>query len=81
GLTGLFVMSPATDPTLRLVLACLFSAIGGIIPGAIFAAVPRHSPGPALMGAVNGLVVQGSNLGVLLGPPVLALMVKLTGGW
>ncbi len=81
GLIGLFVMSPATDPTLRLVLACLFSAIGGIIPGAIFAAVPRHSPGPALMGAVNGLVVQGSNLGVLLGPPVLALMVKLTGGW
>lgn len=81
GVLGLFVMSPATAPTLRLVLACLFSAIGGIIPGAIFAAAPRHSPGTALMGAVNGLIVQGSNLGVLLGPPVLALMVKLSGGW
>jgi len=81
GAIGLFIMTPATDATLRLVLACLFSSVGGIIPGATFAAAPRHSPSPALMGAVNGLIVQGSNLGVLLGPPVLALMVQFGGGW
>ncbi|MDF1722259.1 MAG: MFS transporter [Minwuia sp.] len=60
------------SPELRLILAGLFSAIGGLIPGAILAGAPMHSPGPANVGTTNGVIVQCTNLGSLLGPPAVA---------
>ena len=30
---------------------------------------------------MNGVIVQGSNLGHLAGPPVLAALVSWSGGW
>jgi MFS family permease len=30
---------------------------------------------------VNGLIVQGSNLGQTLGPPVVAAVAAASGGW
>jgi len=64
-------------------VACAFgfSAIGGILPTACLAGAPVHAPSPAQVGAVNGIIVQGANLGTLLGPPALAAAVTLTGSW
>jgi MFS family permease len=65
---------------LRLVLAGLYSAVIGAVPAALFAAIPVHAGRPQLVGAATGLLMQGSNLGALLGPPITAVLVS-TGGW
>ncbi|HKU94767.1 MAG TPA: MFS transporter [Vineibacter sp.] len=67
-------------PVLRLVTAFIFSAISSAIPGALFAAVPVHAPRPALVGATMGVLMQGSNAGLVVGPPIVAALVS-TGGW
>ncbi|HEY2870327.1 MAG TPA: MFS transporter [Reyranella sp.] len=53
-------------------------AIGGLVPSAAFASVPRLAPGPRAIGPINGLLAQAGSLGSLAGPPVLALWVELT---
>ena len=41
----------------------------------------RNAPSPALIGATNGLMLQGANLGNTLGPPLLAAIVAASGQW
>lgn len=64
----------------RLVLACIYSAVIGVVPGALFTGLPLHSPRPELIGASTGLLLQGSNLGGLFGPPITGALVS-SGGW
>jgi MFS family permease len=75
---GIFV--EGLPDLLRLILAALYSAVIGVVPGALFTAVPVHAPRPQLVGACTGLLMQGSNLGGLLGPPITAALVT-AGGW
>lgn len=63
-------------------LGCIsLSLWGGILPGSVMAAVPVLAPSPQQLGAVNGFAVQGSNIGLLLGPPAAAALVAMTGDW
>lgn len=64
----------------RLLLAALYSAVIGVVPGALFTAIPVHAPRRPLVGACTGLLMQGSNIGALLGPPITAALVS-AGGW
>lgn len=64
----------------RLVLAGIYSAVIGVVPGALFTGLPVHSPRPELVGASTGLLMQGSNLGGLIGPPITGALVA-SGGW
>jgi MFS family permease len=64
----------------RLVLAGLYSAVIGVVPGCLFTAVPVHAPRPQLVGAATGLLMQISNFGALIGPPITAALVS-SGGW
>ena len=75
---GIFV--DGVPDLLRLVLAGLYSAVIGVVPGALFTAIPVHAPRPELAGASTGLLMQGSNIGGLLGPPMVAALVA-SGGW
>ena len=70
----------ASHDLLRLVLAGVYSAVIGVVPGALFTAIPVHAPRPQLGGAATGLLMQGSNVGALLGPPITGALVA-TGGW
>lgn len=79
-LTAAGVFLDVLPPALRLATAFVFSAVSSAIPGALFAAVPVHAPRPALVGATTGVLMQGSNIGALLGPPLVAALVSL-GGW
>jgi predicted MFS family arabinose efflux permease len=47
--------------------------VGGIVPGCVLASVPHFSG--TQVAAVNGLVVQGSNLGIVLGPLLISSVV------
>jgi predicted MFS family arabinose efflux permease len=64
----------------RLVLAGVYSAVIGLIPGCLFTAIPVHAPRPQLVGAATGLLMQVSNFGALIGPPITAALVS-RGGW
>jgi predicted MFS family arabinose efflux permease len=64
----------------RLLLAGLYSAAIGVVPGCLFTAIPVHAPRPQLVGAATGLLMQVSNFGALLGPPIAAALVS-AGGW
>lgn len=64
----------------RLVLAGVYSAVIGAVPAALFTAIPVHVGRPQLVGAATGLLMQVSNVGALLGPPITASLVS-AGGW
>jgi len=66
---------------LRFAAALSFSLVGGLIPSSLFAAAARLAPSPDLIGATNGVLMQGSNTGQMLGPPALAALVAWAGGW
>lgn len=68
------------DPA-RYVMVLVYSFVSGLVPAGVLGAAPYFSPTPAQIGTTNGLIIQGSHLGQLLGPPLLALAVSLTGGW
>ncbi|MBS0546971.1 MAG: MFS transporter [Proteobacteria bacterium] len=74
------IFSDALPDLPRLLLAGLYSAVIGVVPGALFTAIPVHAPRPALAGAATGLLMQGSNFGALLGPPLTASLVS-SSGW
>ena len=75
---GIFV--DGVPDLLRLVLAGVYSAVIGVVPAALFTALPVHTPRPELVGASTGLLMQGSNIGGLLGPPITGALV-VAGGW
>ncbi len=66
---------------LRLGAAIFLSFIAGMIPACLFAAPPVVAPTPALVGATTGLMMQGSQLGQLVGPVTMAWVVTATGSW
>lgn len=69
-------------PNIWRYLGCVsLSLWGGLLPGAVMASVPFLAPTPAQIGAINGFAVQGSNLGLLLGPPLAGAIVTFTGDW
>ena len=65
----------------KLPVAIAFNLFGGLLPAAILAATAAHAPRPAMVGTVNGAVVQGANMGSLAGPPAMAVMIAGLGGW
>jgi MFS transporter, DHA1 family, inner membrane transport protein len=75
---GIFI--DGVPDLLRLLLAGVYSAVIGVIPAALFTALPVHAPRPELVGASTGLLMQGSNVGSLLGPPITGALV-VAGGW
>jgi MFS family permease len=81
GLCSLGIYSASLPFTLRYLTCLAFSFCGGLLPAAILSAVPLAAPHPRLVGTTNGLIIQGSNLGQVIGPPALALVVSGAGGW
>ncbi|WP_431854600.1 CynX/NimT family MFS transporter [Azospirillum sp.] len=64
----------------RYALCLLFSFAGGMLPAASFSGAAAHAPSPKHLASANGMVLQGSNLGQLLGPPLIAQIVSQAGG-
>ena len=81
GLAGAVVFGAWAPDAARLPAAFLFSAVGGLLPAAALAGSARHAPDASQVATVNGVIVQGSNLGSLVGPPAMAATVAALGGW
>jgi cyanate permease len=81
GLSAVGIYRTDLPIEIRYALCLVLSAIGGIIPAAVFAGMPHHAPAPNLVATTSGLVMQGSNLGQAIGPPAVAALAVATGSW
>lgn len=66
---------------LRYVAVLAFSAVGGLIPGTLFATAPRFAPYPGAVSTTTGLMQQGSAIGQAVAPPMVAAVASAVGGW
>lgn len=77
-----FIIYSDTDHFMFNYSGCLaFSIFGGLIPASVLGGVPLYAPSKNLVATTNGLVVQFGQTGQVLGPPILAYLVALTGTW
>ncbi|QQS12701.1 MAG: MFS transporter [Rhodospirillales bacterium] len=77
--TAAGILLDAAPDAARLACAFAFSMVASAIPGALFGAIPVHAPRPGLIGATTGALMQGSNIGSLTGPPIVAALVSANG--
>ncbi len=69
-------------PLPSTILLCLvFSGVGGMFPAAALHGAVVNAPTPELVATSQGLLLQGSQLGLLIGPPIAATVVSRTGDW
>ena len=57
-------------------VAALALGVGGLAPGAIYAAAPHAAPTPSVVPPTIGLVQQASSLGQFVGPATLGRWVE-----
>jgi MFS family permease len=81
GLCSLGIYSSTLPFVARYVACLLFSGVGGLLPASVLGAAPMYAPTPRHLATTNGLIMQGGQLGQVIGPPVLALLVSVGGGW
>ncbi|MCE2689811.1 MAG: MFS transporter [Rubrivivax sp.] len=65
----------------RYAAVLAFSAVGGLIPGTLFALAVRVAPHDQAVPAVVGWTLQCSAFGQFIGPPVAAWWTSHHGGW
>ena len=65
----------------RYVSVILLSAVGGLIPGTLFALSMRLAPSPDTLSTTVGWMQQWSATGQFFGPPVVAWVAASMGGW
>ena len=68
GLASLGIFLPVAPDAVAFGLCLLFSAVGGLIPATLLASAPIAAPAAGMVPIVLGLIVQGNNLGQILGP-------------
>jgi MFS family permease len=68
------------DPA-RYGVCLAFSFFTGVCPAAVLSGAAVFRPSARQTGATNGFLIQGSNAGQFFGPPAMAMLVSLGGGW
>ncbi len=71
----------AGSAPLRYAGALLFSCVGGLIPGTLFALAPTLAPGERSISTTVGWMQQWSAVGQVSGPPLVAWVASQVGGW
>src|SRR6266704_3659860 len=75
-LSGFAVYGNVLPPQGISLVAALALGVGGLAPGAIYAAAPHAAPAPSAVPPTIGLVQQASSLGQFAGPASLGLWVE-----
>ena len=79
--TGMLILAGFVPDDAKIPLAIIFSACSGVLPAAAYGGAAAHAPKPQLVAMANGFMVQGAAIGMLLGPPLMALVVGGFGSW
>tara|TARA_A100001037_G_scaffold299347_1_gene324781 strand:+ start:1053 stop:2264 length:1212 start_codon:yes stop_codon:yes gene_type:complete len=81
GASALLMYDESLSLGIRLAAAVFLSFIAGVIPACLFAGAAVMAPSPQLVGATTGLMMQGSQLGQLVGPVAMVWVVTTAGTW
>jgi len=81
GLCEIGIFTDALPDGFRYGLCIAFSGFGGLLPASVLAAAPVVAPSPSQLATTNGMFMQGSNTGQMIGPPLVATVVASTGSW
>ncbi len=79
--TGMLILAGFVPDEAKIPLAIIFSAGSGVLPAAAYGGAATHAPKPQLVAMANGFMVQGAAIGMLLGPPLMAVVVGGFGSW
>lgn len=77
GIQGIFLGLLPDSAT--FLLCVLFSMVGGIIPATLLSSAPVLAPAAGLTPVVIGLLMQGSNLGQVVGPVAIGSVIEALG--
>ena len=80
-LCGWLVFGSGLGFEARYLSVLIMSAVMGLIPGTLFVTAPRYAPGPQAVASTVGLMQQGSAVGQMLLPPLVAWAATMVGGW
>ena len=69
------IYAPALPPPAIALAAAIALGLGGLAPGALYAAAPQAAPHPTAVAPTIGMLQQASNLGQFSGPLALGLWV------
>ena len=78
---SLAIFTAAPPFAVKYAAALMLSAVGGLIPGALFGAAPFYAERPAMVSTIIGLLLQSAGIGQLIGPVLLGGAVERSGGW
>jgi MFS transporter, CP family, cyanate transporter len=81
GLGALIYTAEALPDLLRYAAAVVVSFAGGVIPAAVMASSTALARSPQQIGTLQGLYLQGAQLGQFLGTPAIAAVVAAQGHW
>jgi len=81
GLGALTYSMEAWPDGLRYGAAVFVSFAGGVIPAAVMASSTVLARSPQQIGTLQGLYMQGAQLGQFVGTPLIAAVVVATGRW
>lgn len=65
----------------KFLCVVMFSAVGGLIPGTLFSTAVRLAPSEDTVSTTVGFMQQLSAVGQFLGPPLVAWVAVIVGGW
>ena len=81
GLCGLGFFDDGLGDGTRYALCVALSFVGGVIPAAVMSSSTLLARSPQQIGALQGLIMQGSQLGQFIGTPLIAAVVAASGQW
>jgi CP family cyanate transporter-like MFS transporter len=81
GLGALVYAHEAWPDGLRYAAAVFVSFAGGVIPAAVMASSTVLARDPQQIGTLQGLYMQGAQIGQFVGTPLIAAVVAATGRW
>lgn len=79
GLCGIGIFLGLLPDTVTFLLCVLFAGAGGLIPATLLASAPLAAPATRLMPVIVGLMMQGSNLGQVVGPVAVGGVIEALG--
>ncbi|MCC2610313.1 MFS transporter [Neorhizobium sp. Rsf11] len=78
-MTAFIVFGHAFPLWMRYGASVLYAVSGGVLPATIMGSLPVYAPRRDLVGTFSGFVMQGSNIGQVFGPMLLASIVAASG--
>jgi predicted MFS family arabinose efflux permease len=81
GLGALVYSAESLPDPLRYAATVFVSFVGGVIPAAVMASSTVLTRTPQQIGTLQGLYMQGAQLGQFVGTPLIATVVAAQGRW